>query len=105
MEILPTVRAWLFSASSQSYDSVSQQTPDSLLEKARKGSASPVEPEKSVMAPIPSQEYIPPTPVRPFSEEISAAVREQRRKNLRLNLLTNIFSEKQTFGQPRLDFP
>ena len=78
MEILPTVRAWLSSATSQSYDSVSQQTPDSLLEKARKGSQEEEEePEKSVMAPIPSKEYIPPTPVRPFSEEISAAVREQ----------------------------
>ncbi len=77
MEILPTVRAWLSSASSQPYDSVSQQTPDALLEKARKGSFPSVEPDKSVMAPIPSKEYIPPTPVRPFSEEISAAVREQ----------------------------
>jgi len=80
MEILPTVRKWLSSASSQSYDSVSQQTPDSLLEKARKGSFPSEEQEKSVMAPIPSKEYIPPTPVRPFSEEISAAVREQYQK-------------------------
>lgn len=32
------------------------------------------------MAPIPSKEYVPPTPVRPFSEEISAAVREQYQK-------------------------
>ena len=80
MEILPTVRKWLSSASSQSYDSVSQQTPDSLLEKARKGSAPSAPQEKSVMAPIPSKEYIPPTPVRPFSEEITAAVREQYQK-------------------------
>ena len=80
MEILPTVRKWLSSASSQSYDSISQQTPDSLLEKARKGSFPSEEQEKSVMAPIPSKEYIPPTPVRPFSEEISAAVREQYQK-------------------------
>ena len=81
MEILPTVRKWLSSVSSQSYDSVSQQTPDSLLEKARKGSFPSDSPEeKSVMAPIPSKEYIPPTPVRPFSEEISAAVREQYQK-------------------------
>ncbi len=80
MEILPTVRKWLSSVSSQSYDSISQQTPDSLLEKARKGSFPPEEQEKSVMAPIPSKEYIPPTPVRPFSEEISAAVREQYQK-------------------------
>lgn len=80
MEILPTVRAWLSSASSQSYDSVSQQTPDALLEKARKGSVPSAEQEKSVMAPIPSREYIPPTPVRPFSEEITAAVREQYQK-------------------------
>ncbi len=80
MEILPTVRAWLSSASSQPYDSVSQQTPDALLEKARKGSFPSVEPDKSVMAPIPSKEYIPPTPVRPFSEEITAAVREQYQK-------------------------
>ena len=80
MEILPTVRKWLSSASSQSYDSISQQTPDSLLEKARKGSFHSEEQEKSVMAPIPSKEYIPPTPVRPFSEEITAAVREQYQK-------------------------
>jgi hypothetical protein len=80
MEILPTVRKWLSSVSSQSYDSVSQQTPDSLLEKARKGSFPSAEQEKSVMASIPSKEYIPPTPVRPFSEEISAAVREQYQK-------------------------
>jgi hypothetical protein len=80
MEILPTVRKWLSSASSQSYDSISQQTPDSLLEKARKGPAPSAEQEKSVMASIPSKEYIPPTPVRPFSEEISAAVREQYQK-------------------------
>jgi hypothetical protein len=46
MEILPTVRKWLSSASSQSYDSVSQQTPDSLLEKARKGSFPSEEQEK-----------------------------------------------------------
>lgn len=81
MEILPTVRKWLSSVSSQSYDSVSQQTPDSLLEKARKGSFPSDSPEeKSVMASIPSKEYVPPTPVRPFSEEISAAVREQYQK-------------------------
>lgn len=80
MEILPSVRKWLSSASSQSYDTA-QQTPDSLLEKARKGSFPSDSPEeKSVMAPIPSKEYIPPTPVRPFSEEISAAVREQYQK-------------------------
>ena len=80
MEILPSVRKWLAQANSFSYDTA-QQTPDSLLENARKGSFPSDSPEeKSVMAPIPSQEYIPPTPVRPFSEEISAAVREQYQK-------------------------
>lgn len=78
MELLSSVRKWLSSASSQSYDSISQQTPDSLLARAK----TQEKPEKdpSVMAPIPSQNYIPPTEVRPFSEEIAATVREQYRK-------------------------
>lgn len=78
MELLSSVRKWLSSVSSQSYDSISEQTPDSLLARAKAGE----KPEKdpSVMAPIPSQNYIPPTEVRPFSEEIAATVREQYRK-------------------------
>ena len=78
MELLSSVRKWLSSASSQSYDSISQQTPDSLLTRAKAGEKSEKDP--SVMAPIPSQNYIPITEVRPFSEEIAATVREQYRK-------------------------
>ena len=78
MELLSSVRKWLSSVSSQSYDSISEQTPDSLLARARVQE----KPEKdpSVMAPIPSQNYIPPTEVRPFSEEVAATVKEQYRK-------------------------
>lgn len=78
MELLSSVRKWLSSASSQSYDSISQQTPDSLLVRAR--TQEMPERDPSVMAPIPSQNYIPPTEVRPFSEEIAATVKEQYRK-------------------------
>jgi len=78
MELLSSVRKWLSSASSQSYDSISQQTPDSLLVRAR--TLETPEKDPSVMAPIPSQNYIPPTEVRPFSEEITSAVKEQYRK-------------------------
>jgi len=78
MELLSSVRKWLSSVSSQSYDSISEQTPDSLLARAKAGE----KPEKdpSVMASIPSQNYIPPAEVRPFSEEITSAVKEQYRK-------------------------
>lgn len=77
MELLSSVRKWLSQANSFSYETA-QQTPDSLLARAKAGE----KPEKdpSVMAPIPSQNYIPPTEVRPFSEEIAATVKEQYRK-------------------------
>jgi len=77
MELLSSVRKWLSQANSFSYETA-QQTPASLLARAKAGE----KPEKdpSVMAPIPSQNYIPPAEVRPFSEEITSAVKEQYRK-------------------------
>jgi len=91
MELLSSVRKWLSSASSQSYDSISEQTPDSLLARAK----TQEKPEKdpSVMAPIPSQNYIPPTEVRPFSEEIAATVREQYRKFQQPKEVVKLLSE------------
>ncbi|HNI25676.1 MAG TPA: hypothetical protein PLJ29_04905, partial [Leptospiraceae bacterium] len=91
MELLSSVRKWLSSVSSQSYDSISEQTPDSLLARAKAGE----KPEKdpSVMAPIPSQNYIPPTEVRPFSEEIAATVREQYRKFQQPKEVVKLLSE------------
>lgn len=91
MELLSSVRKWLSSASSQSYDSISQQTPDSLLTRAR--TQEMPEKDPSVMAPIPSQNYIPPTEVRPFSEEITSAVREQYRKFQQPKEVVKLLSE------------
>ena len=91
MELLSSVRKWLSSASSQSYYSISQQTPDSLLSRARTQEMSEKDP--SVMAPIPSQNYIPPTEVRPFSEEIAATVKEQYRKFQQPKEVVKLLSE------------
>ena len=90
MELLSSVRKWLSSASSFSYETA-QQTPDSLLSRAR----TQEKPEKdpSVMAPIPSQNYIPPAEVRPFSEEIAATVREQYRKFQQPKEVVKLLSE------------
>ena len=90
MELLSSVRKWLSQANSFSYETA-QQTPDSLLARAKAGE----KPEKdpSVMASIPSQDYIPPTEVRPFSEEITSAVREQYRKFQQPKEVVKLLSE------------
>jgi len=92
MELLSSVRKWLSQANSFSYETA-QQTPASLLALARAKAGEKPEKDPSVMAPIPSQDYIPPTEVRPFSEEITSAVREQYRKFQQPKEVVKLLSE------------